>query len=74
MRVCTVTDSTLCLLLLLPSCPPLPDMTSTPTAEEQGFKNMYPHQGAWGLWYLPGESVVHRHTTQAERQRQRGQL
>lgn len=22
--------------------------------EEQGFKNMYPHTGAWGLWYLPG--------------------
>jgi hypothetical protein len=22
--------------------------------EEAGFKAMYPHQGAWGLWYLPG--------------------
>lgn len=28
-------------------------------AEEQGFMNMYPHQGAWGLWYLPGEARLH---------------
>lgn len=27
--------------------------------EEQGFKNMYPHQGAWGLWYLPGSDKFH---------------
>jgi hypothetical protein len=24
-------------------------------AEEQGFKSMYPHQGAWGFWNLPGD-------------------
>lgn len=27
--------------------------------EEQGFKNMYPHSGAWGLWYLPGSDRFH---------------
>lgn len=27
--------------------------------EEQGFKNMYPHQGAWGFWYLPGSDKFH---------------
>lgn len=33
--------------------------------ESKGFCSMYPHQGAWGLWSLPGErgsSSVQRHT------------
>lgn len=25
--------------------------------EEKGFCSMYPHQGAWGLWNLPGEAL-----------------
>jgi hypothetical protein len=39
-----------CLLPLLP----LPPSGVAHFTEEQGFKNMYPHNGAWGLWYLPG--------------------
>lgn len=27
--------------------------------EEQGFKDMYPHQGAWGFWRLPGSDTFH---------------
>eukprot|EP00879_Flechtneria_rotunda_P021414 GHRR01022571.1.p1 GENE.GHRR01022571.1~~GHRR01022571.1.p1 ORF type:complete len:255 (+),score=58.54 GHRR01022571.1:124-888(+) len=27
--------------------------------ELQGFLNMYPHQGAWGIWYLPGSPKFH---------------
>ncbi|KAF8059994.1 NHP2 [Scenedesmus sp. PABB004] len=27
--------------------------------EEQGFVNMYPHQGAWGIWRLPGSARFH---------------
>ena len=22
----------------------------------KGFLDMYPHKGAWGFWYLPGEA------------------
>jgi uncharacterized membrane protein len=31
--------------------------------EEQGFKNMYPHEGAWGFWYLPGSPQFHVYWT-----------
>lgn len=27
--------------------------------EEGGFKAMYPHQGAWGFWSLPGSAKFH---------------
>jgi len=26
---------------------------------EQGFLDMYPHRGAWGIWYLPGSPSFH---------------
>eukprot|EP00878_Enallax_costatus_P006079 GHUV01006375.1.p1 GENE.GHUV01006375.1~~GHUV01006375.1.p1 ORF type:complete len:247 (+),score=61.17 GHUV01006375.1:223-963(+) len=32
---------------------------------EQGFKNMYPHQGAWGFWSLPGSDKFHVYWTGA---------
>lgn len=31
--------------------------------EKQGFVDMYPHRGAWGIWYLPGSPTFHVYWT-----------
>jgi uncharacterized membrane protein len=31
--------------------------------EKQGFVDMYPHRGAWGIWYLPGSPAFHVYWT-----------